>query len=326
MPKENRSSNTEMVSVPRESLRQFIEYSAGVCKSPAWVKDKTVLLAALDQPTEQHLGEPVAVVDESDDGLFIDFIYGENGNPLKRGDKLYNHPDAGEVERLRYKAELYDEVWELATGLGYMNVTTAIGKLSDQLAERSALLREWRDSKGMTLEQSINLIERIEAALSASAEPSNTVANTRDVKAAPIMLAAVANLVDAGDGVLEPRWLLEGGTAELFADTLLLVANKPDLCRLDGSAVVYAGAGFNEIERLRAMLRKIAGFHWANVDPEERARTRAELRDLLSASAEPNAHGNSQGLLDGSAAPVERDHEIPGTSFQRLNALANQGE
>jgi len=33
----------------------------------------------------------------------------------------------------------------------------------------------------------------------------------------------------------------------------------------------------------------------------------------LSASAEPSA-------------PVERAHEIPGTSFQRLNALANQGE
>lgn len=34
---------------------------------------------------------------------------------------------------------------------------------------------------------------------------------------------------------------------------------------------------------------------------------------LLCASAEPSS-------------PVERDHEIPGTSFQRLNALANQGE
>ncbi|MNG92659.1 hypothetical protein D3C79_515990 [compost metagenome] len=38
-----------------------------------------------------------------------------------------------------------------------------------------------------------------------------------------------------------------------------------------------------------ALLRKISGYHWANVDPEERARTRAELRDMLSASAEPEA-------------------------------------
>jgi hypothetical protein len=32
---------------------------------------------------------PVAVVDEGDDGLFIDIIYGPDGSPLKCGDKLY---------------------------------------------------------------------------------------------------------------------------------------------------------------------------------------------------------------------------------------------
>lgn len=33
--------------------------------------------------------EPVAVVDESDDGMFIDIIHGDDGTPLKMGDKLY---------------------------------------------------------------------------------------------------------------------------------------------------------------------------------------------------------------------------------------------
>lgn len=33
--------------------------------------------------------QPVAVVDESDDGMFIDIINGEDGTPLKMGDKLY---------------------------------------------------------------------------------------------------------------------------------------------------------------------------------------------------------------------------------------------
>ena len=40
----------------------------------------------------QHQVAPVAEVNEGDDGLFIEFIYGENGNPLKRGDKLYLRP------------------------------------------------------------------------------------------------------------------------------------------------------------------------------------------------------------------------------------------
>lgn len=83
----------------------------------------------------------------------------------------------------------------------------------------------------------------------------------------------------------------------------------------DGAVPLYTRAGPGEVERLRegrkllledldrrdatvaelraqlaerdALLRKIEGYHWANVDPEERARTRAELRDMLSASAEP---------------------------------------
>lgn len=46
-----------------------------------------------------------------------------------------------------------------------------------------------------------------------------------------------------------------------------------------------------------ALLRKIQGYHWANVNPEERARTRAELRDLLSANAEPSEErGSSHGF------------------------------
>lgn len=44
-----------------------------------------------------------------------------------------------------------------------------------------------------------------------------------------------------------------------------------------------------QLAEAQALLRKIGGYNWADVDPEERARTRAELRDMLSASAEPSA-------------------------------------
>lgn len=59
----------------------------------------------------------------------------------------------------------------------------------------------------------------------------------------PIRLTAVATLEEDGDGGLEPNWLLEGGTAELFAGMTLLVAdNAPHLCDDDGSAQVYTHA------------------------------------------------------------------------------------
>jgi hypothetical protein len=48
--------------------------------------------------TEQ---QPVAVVDDGEDGLFVEIILGEYGTDLKLGDKLYRHPApiAGDVEK-----------------------------------------------------------------------------------------------------------------------------------------------------------------------------------------------------------------------------------
>lgn len=71
----------------------------------------------------------------------------------------------------------------------------------------------------------------------------------------PIMLTAVAQLVDDGDGGLEASWLLEGDTAELMAGMLLLVAdNAPGLCEEDGSAEVFLHADADEVDRLRRAL------------------------------------------------------------------------
>lgn len=49
------------------------------------------------------------------------------------------------VGPLRYKAELYDEVWALVTGKGYMNVTTAISVLE---SERDAALARVAEMEG----------------------------------------------------------------------------------------------------------------------------------------------------------------------------------
>lgn len=112
-------------------------------------------------PVVQRQGEPVAVVDESDDGLFIDFIYGENGNPLRRGDKLYTHPapaDAGEVERLRSEcrdlrlqlrgaAHLADRLRKSSLGLRRQALAELIGYLSSYSASAEPSAPVERDER-----------------------------------------------------------------------------------------------------------------------------------------------------------------------------------
>lgn len=56
----------------------------------------------------------------------------------------------------------------------------------------------------------------------------------------PVAFTAVGVLRDDGDGGLEPEWILEGGTAELWAGAVLLVADEDqDLCAEDGHCELY---------------------------------------------------------------------------------------
>lgn len=111
-------TNKPMLSVERELLADFLEYpDNGGWYDGVWITHKEKMRALLDEPDEcrckrygkdnphwpcpvhaepaaQHQDEPVAIVDETDDGLFIEFVYGEDGNPLKRGDKLYTEQPA----------------------------------------------------------------------------------------------------------------------------------------------------------------------------------------------------------------------------------------
>ncbi|NWA03760.1 hypothetical protein [Pseudomonas gingeri] len=69
-----------------ETLRAALRTEVGAGDS--WKREALELREKLENKPQGE-GEPVAIVDESDDGLFIEFIYGENGNPLQRGDMLY---------------------------------------------------------------------------------------------------------------------------------------------------------------------------------------------------------------------------------------------
>lgn len=112
MPTENRSSNTEMVSVPRELLETTI--------SCAWDFDKDGTVAALqdwvDNRTEQHQDEPVAfrcVAPDADFSAWHDYhedsyaaaLVDVQKGLLSRVELAYAHADPAEVERLRAAIE-----------------------------------------------------------------------------------------------------------------------------------------------------------------------------------------------------------------------------
>jgi len=138
------------------------------------------------RPTQ---GEPVALVDEGDEGLFVDLIYGANGNPLRRGDRLYARQapaDPGEVERLRTElgeakgehdraANKVEELRGIIRGLE-QNVLTHSqfsASMRAKLAEAHTLLRDIKTGimhRGWVVGCSMHA--QIDAALSASAEPA----------------------------------------------------------------------------------------------------------------------------------------------------------
>lgn len=214
---ENRSSNTEMVSVPCEELQRFIENAACLGRSPQWVKDKAALLNAIAQPAAQPLGwvyeggqeftsDPDRAHDLRAEGIELTAVYGHaqpadqhQGEPVGEvvafgeglhevawakgkmpslGAKLYTHPDAGEVERLR---RLVDAK-ECERQQHLEECAAEVNALRAQLAERGALLREANGllkvsserlpRKHQTIRAHIDHLRSVvETALSASAEP-----------------------------------------------------------------------------------------------------------------------------------------------------------
>ena len=176
MPTENRSSNTEMVSVSREAIEQAAELLQEYNKCSI-ARDLRAILA---QPAEQNQDKPVMRLEceklwGGDGEYAVDFVKpGWLQECRKKGGTflLYTHADPAEVERLR--AEL-DE-WKKRC---QYNADTAhdIGRERDslraQLAEAQALLRDlddaWNSHDGR--EWFGKLMQKVESLL-ASTEPS----------------------------------------------------------------------------------------------------------------------------------------------------------
>ncbi|MCE0958738.1 hypothetical protein [Pseudomonas putida] len=171
MPTENRSSNTEMVSVPEgymlvernfwtEAQVEAATKSVARLRSVRTMSDRDLAMAAMDAaqctapdislsdllPADQRQGEPVAWMREDGRDAWTaekksDAI-AHNGTPgaaiaAKYTQPLYTHADPAEVERI--KAELVE------SDHAFVRMASEAEKLRAQLEERDALLDRLRD-------------------------------------------------------------------------------------------------------------------------------------------------------------------------------------
>ncbi|WJN52069.1 hypothetical protein [Pseudomonas asiatica] len=197
MPTENRSSNTEMVSVPRVPTDEMIVAFAEAWYSKRQTIDDPDMLDAYAAmlavaPAQQHQGEPVAYrqrficPDEGPSSWVLTDSNVLDGRPGWEVVPLYTHADPAEVERLRegiskhwevvcdQRAELDKLRAQLATCTDARETLSAqLRAAHTKLAERDALLREIASIPGDSINYHATHMSRIaRAALSASAEPS----------------------------------------------------------------------------------------------------------------------------------------------------------
>ncbi|MDD0975757.1 hypothetical protein [Pseudomonas fontis] len=230
MPTKNRSSNTEqMVSFPSEltdDLAELIAEKVRVCGGGAVEIWDTICAHA--QPTTQHQGEPVAIVDEGDDGVFIDFIYGENGNPLQRGDQLYTHADAGEVERLRAEGKALTEKYEASRDR--KNSMTALKIENEQLKEDLVVFKGGISALG----EASRRLMFCALTTGGTAGPDQGLMDACDAVEKSQSLVGVSRAIDYIEGLIAERDTLRAHLAE--RDALLHRASRLGMFTL-GSAL-----------------------------------------------------------------------------------------
>lgn len=165
-------SNNQMVSVPRDELEAACQRFA-----KAQIFDfSRRMRALLAPPAEQHQGEPVAKM--TLEQLLADLPDGYSKDDVAYGwhecADNYPHADPAEVERLRDQLA----AWQ-ALAAERLEVTTG---LRTQLAEAHSLLHEvgasgcMVDGQIMPSNEALELQDRVDSALCASAEPSPVIA------------------------------------------------------------------------------------------------------------------------------------------------------
>ena len=207
MPTENRSSNTQMVSVPRQTLENVLR--DGSCEREihaAFLQAQQSIRTLLDQPAPQPHPEPIAWMvgtafwwtkeeaerDAAATGMPVVPVgpmVAQHGEPawfMTEGGVSVLHAkakamsDQQGLDTSSYSVPLYThadpgEVERLRTELTRMHEAnwkaSQFGiKLQAKLAEQEALLRELADAPPAAME--FRLQQKVKAALSSSAKPS----------------------------------------------------------------------------------------------------------------------------------------------------------
>ncbi|WP_313429078.1 hypothetical protein [Pseudomonas sp.] len=238
MPTENRSSNTEMVSVPRkllETIRSF-HWSQQDCNDLARAKSRAELIEILTKPAPQHQGEPVGalLIDEYFDNREVGEVDVQLDSKVceQLAEKypgqsltLYINPapaDPGEVERLRADLDECDgDRWKLRTERNTLRA---------QLAERDVLLRDInkRHSSGVDFDLPADLAARVKA-ISASAAPSAP--GKQGAPLAAVRAPEIQDLLDRAATAIGQYGdsLLDRGQREACVDLLDLEREVRDL-------------------------------------------------------------------------------------------------
>lgn len=326
MPTENRSSNNESVRLPRDlvdlALAHLPNDSAAkweiyeLLGQPAQQhQGEQVTLPARKDPT-QGWAVPGGVAKA--DG------WNEYHDEIAKLGPLYTHPaptDPGEAERLRDEIDGLGGLREKLSDMTHARdlCFDDTKKLRAQMAEKEALaarLNKEADGLARKLAEAHALLlevvgdvhfviasdtrERIDAHLSASAEPAKD-ANAGEVERLRAEVAKFRGCcvdLDSEKRELEHKMDAYKGAAE---EAAALRAQLSELKQGLESQVVEGmradakwlrdelDKALLQLAEAHALLRKVRKFGWTNVEPEERARVRAEVREHLSASAEPSA-------------------------------------